>query len=268
MAKKASDILICIDAGHGMSRRGDTYKETPNIPGVGIIKEFEFNKAVAGYLEQALKRCGFRTLRTSTTDVDIPLPTRCAIANKAKADLFVSCHYNHSGQKHPGGRGAAGVETYYYYKLSSTSEAAKVARAVQNELIHSDIIKQPNRGVKTGDYQVLRETVMSAILIEYGFMDDEFQNYLEARAMLNPAWQKERAERTAMGICKHYKVPYVAPTSTSATQPAKELGMYRVFLNGKHIGSWKTQDYAVLEIATAVSVLKFGQKAEIVVEKI
>lgn len=264
----AKDYLICIDAGHGMGKRGDGYKETPNIPGVGIIKEFEFNKPTAGYLDQALKRCGFRTLRTSTTDVDVSLPFRTNLANKNKADIFISIHYNHSGKEHPGHPGANGVETYYLVGLPSNGDTARLAKTVHKYLTTSNILKQKDRGVKTNNYQVLRETNMPAILIEFGFMDDEGNGYKEAKAMINPLWQKERAEKVAMGVCEYFGVKYIAPgesTSKPVTpeKPASHT-LFRVVVDGKNIGAWSTTEYLLSAIEKEVK----NKPDKIVVEKV
>ena len=53
---------ISIDDGHGDETAG---KRTPKFADGTIMKENEFNKIVAGYLEVALKRCGFAVVQTS-----------------------------------------------------------------------------------------------------------------------------------------------------------------------------------------------------------
>lgn len=74
--------LVALDDGHGSTTPG---KRTPVIPELGrSIKENEFNKAVVNYLNQELKRCGFRTLLVADGDSDVPLSTRTKRANAAK----------------------------------------------------------------------------------------------------------------------------------------------------------------------------------------
>lgn len=220
--------LVVIDPGHGLNPTPTPGKRTPNIPGVGVIYEHEFNMGTAKKLADALKRCGFNTIITNPDSRDISLAERCRIANDNKADLFVSVHYNHSGQEHPGNPGAAGVETYYYSGISSNSESAKIARAVQSELIKGT--PQKDRGVKTANFYVLRNTAMPAILVEAGFMDDEFQGYKEAKAMRDPVWQQEVAEDIARGICQYfgvvYKPPIVAPPTIVPVMYVVQVGAY------------------------------------------
>lgn len=216
--------LIALDDGHGANTPG---KRTPSIPGMGVIKENEFNKAVVYYLDIELRRCGFRTMFTAPGDADPSLTTRCNRANSAGANLFVSCHYNAGG--------GSGVETFYYSGLSASSSAAKAAKAVQGELLHSNILKQKNRGVKKANFAVLRQTKMPAILIEYGFMDDP--GYHEAKLMRNKAWQKERAIQTAKGICKYFGVRYVGDISEQPKpKPEKpKPPMRRVLVDGEAV---------------------------------
>lgn len=91
--------LVCIDPGHGINTPG---KRTPVISELGrSIKEYEFNKPVAYYLRQELERCGFRTMLATVDDNDTPLRTRTNRANAAKADIYVSIHYN-AGKSLPG----------------------------------------------------------------------------------------------------------------------------------------------------------------------
>jgi hypothetical protein len=98
--------------------------------------------------------------------------------------------------------GGEGVETYYY---PGSVNGHKLANS-----IHEYVIKgtsQKDRGVKTANFHVLRETTMPACLIEFGFMDDPALR--EARLMINEVFQKECAVQTAQGICEYFEVKYV-----------------------------------------------------------
>lgn len=199
--------LIALDDGHGLSPNPTPGKRTPNIPGIGVIYENQFNRAVVNFLNVELKRCGFRTILVAPTDIDTPLEQRVAVANRNNADAYISVHYNAGG--------GSGIETYYY---PTSSKGERLAR-----LIHAQVIQgtsQKDRGVKTSNFYVLRKTSMPAALIEYGFMDDP--GLIEARRMINTAFQKECAVETAKGICQYFGVKYVP-----------ELPMQRVEVDGK-----------------------------------
>lgn len=206
--------LIALDDGHGANTPG---KRTPNIPGVGVIKENAFNKAVVNYLNQELKRCGFKTLLVAPTDEDTPLSTRTNRANAAKADIYVSVHYNAGG--------GSGVETYHY---PGSTKSRKLAQCIHEYVIQGT--KQKNRGVKTANFYVLKYTNMPAALVEYGFMDDP--SLREAKLMINKAFQQECARETAQGICEYFGVPYKGSSSGSTPpQPSKPVPMYDIYLD-------------------------------------
>ncbi|MFC7443393.1 N-acetylmuramoyl-L-alanine amidase family protein [Laceyella putida] len=206
--------LICLDDGHGSQTPG---KRTPAIPQLNgrMIRENEFNKAVVNFLDQELKRCGFQTLLVAPTDEDTPLTARTNLANRKGADLYISCHYNAGGGR--------GLETYYW---ATSSKGKRAATLIHNQLIKSGV-ERVNRGVKTANFHVLRETHMPAVLIEYGFMDDP--GLVEARQMIDPKVQKAFAVATAKGICEYFGVSYVPET------PAKPKPMYRMMVDGKFV---------------------------------
>ena len=84
--------LVALDDGHGLDTPGN---RSPFIPELGRqIQENEFNHAVKEKLKTALKRCGINYIDVSPERDDTPLATRVKRANDAKADIFVSIHYN------------------------------------------------------------------------------------------------------------------------------------------------------------------------------
>lgn len=94
-------FTLVIDAGHGGHDAG----------AMGAIsKEKDINLSVAlAFGRNVEQRCpDVKVIYTRKTDVFIPLDTRANIANRNKADLFVSIHTNAL----PGGHIARGVETY------------------------------------------------------------------------------------------------------------------------------------------------------------
>ena len=139
MVKK---MIIAIDNGHGVNTAG---KRTPPLPDTGrIIREWEFNYATAKKLGELLKYNGFNVLYVSDTDQDTPLRTRTNLSNQAKADLFISIHYNALN----GVWGThGGIETFYY---PYSKKGEEVAKLVQEELIKHTGLR--NRGVKNYNF--------------------------------------------------------------------------------------------------------------------
>lgn len=126
--------LIAIDDGHGMSTAG---KRTPVFPdgtkspetGKNFMHENEFNRAVKRYLDKHLRASGFKTILVAKGDEDVPLATRVARANNAKADLYVSIHANALTGKW-GTHG--GTETYVYM---GSKESERIGRIIHKHLI-------------------------------------------------------------------------------------------------------------------------------------
>lgn len=216
-------MLIAVDSGHGMETAG---KSTPPIPEAwfgkkkgAVIREKEFNKPTAEYLIKALERNGFKTINVSPGTKDVSLTERYTKANNAKADAFISKHYNASiGVWNR----ANGIETIV--SQHAGSESRRLANLVQNALVSES--NRSNRGVKTDMEQsginiaVLRNTTMPAILTESGFMD----NLAEAKTMLDPVYQKLDAEATCKGICNYFGVPYIdeIPSGKISRNSSKE----------------------------------------------
>lgn len=210
---QAKDLLVGIDDGHGPQTAG---KRTPYIAALGReIRENEFNKAVADLLEAELKRCGFRTLQTAPTDIDTPLTTRTNTANKAKADLLVSIHFNAMGNTFAYST-ARGFSVHIQEGLSNTSKSYKLAQLMIEELAKGT--PQVNRGIVKQNLAITRQSNMTAALVECGFMDDPD----EALLMINKAFQQEVARELTTAICRFFGVPYKgASDAPSATLPTK-----------------------------------------------
>ncbi|MBO4570754.1 MAG: N-acetylmuramoyl-L-alanine amidase [Bacteroidales bacterium] len=101
----AQDLMsvrtVVIDAGHGGKDPGTVY---------GSVKEKDINLEVALALGKKIKD-GYpdvKVIYTRTRDVFIPLVERGSIANRNKADLFISIHVNAGGK----GSTARGTETF------------------------------------------------------------------------------------------------------------------------------------------------------------
>ncbi|MCM8901337.1 N-acetylmuramoyl-L-alanine amidase [Caldicoprobacter algeriensis] len=215
---------IAIDNGHGLNTPG---KRTPTFPDGRQIREWEFNYPTAQKLKQVLERCGLETIMVSDTQEDTPLATRVSRANNAKADVFVSIHFN-AFKGEWGTHG--GVETHYY----PTSEKGKrLAQLVQAELAKATGLR--DRGIWASNFYVLRETKMPAILCECGFMD----NMEEAKLMLDENYQWTVAEAIGRGICAYLGVNYVPKPEPKKEEIAPEGKFYKV-----QVGAFKERKNA------------------------
>lgn len=175
-------MKIVLDAGHGPNTLG---KRTPD----GRLKEFQFNVRVAEEAKKLLVTDGHTILFTHEKDNDVPLAERVKLANRLRADLFVSIHANAYGTSF---NSANGIETYTYTNPLPASK--KLASFVHQSLLLATGRK--DRGVKKANFFILRETVMPAILIECGFMT----NREEAALLESERYRLSCARAVAFGI--------------------------------------------------------------------
>ncbi|MFP3939069.1 MAG: N-acetylmuramoyl-L-alanine amidase [Thermoanaerobaculia bacterium] len=107
---------IVIDPGHGGAETGAV--------GPGGHLEKELSLELARSLQARLReRLPVKVVLTRDEDASLPHDTRTAIANRNKADLFVSIHLNSSL-----GSTAHGAETYFLSMEASDDRAARAAR--------------------------------------------------------------------------------------------------------------------------------------------
>ncbi|HEY4831056.1 MAG TPA: N-acetylmuramoyl-L-alanine amidase [Waddliaceae bacterium] len=183
--------LIVIDAGHGGQDLGTQSLLEPKT------QEKHLTLTTSLMLNQYLKNLGYQTILTRAEDFFVPLDLRSAFANSNKASLFVSVHYNSAPSTQ-----AEGVEVYYYQsdKDKTRSDKSKqLAEKVLNRVITNT--KAKSRGVKHGNFAVIRETKMPAILVEGGFVTND----RELRNLRNLEYLKKIAESIAQGINDYLK---------------------------------------------------------------
>lgn len=204
--KSAGQVkTIVIDAGHGGAKPGAIGKKS---------KEKDLTLSMALKLGKLIEDnySDVKVIYTRTTDIDITLAERARLANKAKADLFLSIHCNSWANSTP-----TGVETYVMglsqskanmdvakkenadilleenYKDNSdyqgfdpnSPESYVMFAMYQNAYLdrsldfagmiqeqYKNSIKTINRGVKQAEIFVLYKTAMPAILTEVGFISN------------------------------------------------------------------------------------------------
>lgn len=213
---------IVIDAGHGGN--------DPGAIGRTGLREKDVNLDIAKRLAQLLKSDGASVVLTRSIDRFIPLSQRVEIANRSKADLFISIHSNASRV-----RRLNGFEVYYIsWKVDDSKRALTAARnsipdflstnsfynsSLNLKTIVWDMIYADNRaeaielsraicrsvdcnldaevlGVKNANFEVLRGTQMPAVLIETGFVS----NYEEERMLKNSYYRQKIAESISEAI--------------------------------------------------------------------
>jgi len=175
---------IVIDPGHGGEDFG-TYSNTrPRY------HEKYLTLATARMLKEQLQKMGYRVSLSRDKDVFVSLPKRLHFAKHKRATMFVSIHFNSAPNIE-----AQGLEVFYYHSQTQVnrSDASQLlAESILSNVQHST--HAHSRGVKHGNFAVVRDSKIPAILIEGGFLTnlEELDN-LKSVAYL---------ERIAHGIAK------------------------------------------------------------------
>ena len=197
--------VIVVDAGHG--------GKDPGCIGKGGTREKDIVLSVAKKLKNKLDSNGFKTYLTRDGDKYLKLADRAAIAEKRKADLFISLHANANPS-----RKMKGFSIYTLSEKASDEEAKKLAEAenaadkigvegftefeenirialssLQQHAVaemseeyatgcaksfkHASIEQQPGPDVRHAPFAVLRSTVPGALL-ELGHLSNAAEEKL------------------------------------------------------------------------------------------
>ncbi len=208
--KDTTSFTVVINAGHGGKDPGclgSKAKEKDVALSVAL--------KVGNYIKENMK--DVKVIYTRSTDVFVELDERTAIANRNKADLFISVHCNAADNK-----AVFGSETYTigmhktegnldvamrenavilkednhkekyqfdpysiisYIKMSnfqSANQTKSIDFATKVQKQFQERVNRENRGVKQSGFLVLWKTAMPAALIEIGFLTNATeQEYLK-----------------------------------------------------------------------------------------
>ncbi len=149
---------IVIDPGHGGKDYGTT--------GIGGTLEKNITMETATRLYNKLKDAGADVILTRYHDQYVSLPLRVLTSTRTDADAFISIHYDSFTDGAP-----EGATTFFYHPWQKDL-------AVN---IHSSVIQKTNihdRGVRKGDYYVIRENHQNAVLVELGFLSNPSEELL------------------------------------------------------------------------------------------
>lgn len=252
MAKK----IIALDAGHGMKTAGKCCLKSIDP---AETREWWLNDRIMDMVQEQLAAYDCSVLRVDdTTGVnDISLYNRVQAANKARADIYVSGHHNAGINGGSGG----GTVVYYYNNAEMRAKAQRLYDAVVGS---TGLAGNRSSKVAVGNYYVIRNTEMPALLIENGFMDSTH----DTPVILTAA----HAEKTAKGIVDFlvaelglYKTDNSAQDTLAPVQDKDQLPYTTVNKGdtlsgiGRKLGvDWK--DIAAVNGMSAPYTLHIGQK--------
>ncbi len=229
--KPVLGFTILIDPGHGGEDNGAESKIFIKKGKWKPVKEKDIALSLAKKIHYELGKRKFNSYLTRSVDRTVTLAERADLAEKIKADIFISVHVNSSRKNQP-----RGFETYYLnnHKDSVVKKVEDIEnknlrgeeliinnilmdlvidRTVKSSKslavnVHSEILglvgkryRLKDRGVKPGLFYVLALTKRPAILLEVGFLS----NSRELRKIMGTTFQKRYARAVAIGIEKYIK---------------------------------------------------------------
>lgn len=180
---------VFIDAGHG--------GKDPGAVANGL-QEKNLTLAIALKVQRLLTAQGIEVVMSRTTDKFLELREISSLANSSGADVFTSIHINSATPA------AYGIETFYY---PNRAISKPVAESVQREVIKTT--GAYNRGVRTEDFHVVRETKMPSALVECGFIT----NKQESIKMNTNSYQELLANGIVNGITNYLNTNISLPST-------------------------------------------------------
>jgi len=131
---------------------------------------------------------GVEVRLTRESDTDVSLSQRARMANQWGADFFLSIHVNAGG--------GTGWESYRFPSVPART-------VTYQDIIHAEVIREvqvTDRGKKTANFVVLRETAMPALLTENLFID----NAQDAARLKDAAFREKLARGHVAGLAKAF----------------------------------------------------------------
>lgn len=241
-------ITILIDPGHGGEEDGAVATTVGENP-PRIIKEKDIALDISKRIYEKLKKENYSVFLTRSVDRTVTLAERAAIAEKTKADLFISVHINSSSEA-----GAVGFETYYLdnhddvaiKKVEKTENIQNAGESVLVQQILIDLVveqtvktskplaiqihsrlketvgkkyKVTSRGVKPGLFYVLALSKRPGVLLEVGFISTQ----KERVRMMNPQFQDEYAKAVVEGVKQYIKSQKKSPRKEGLKSAIRRL---------------------------------------------
>lgn len=224
--------LVILDDGHGNNTAG---KRSPQMEDGTVMKENSFNRDVVAKLQEQLEYNNIDVYLTAPELEDVPLATRSARANAKYREyvglygkdgfkcVFISVHAN----AYKGTFGSWGGIDTFYYKHTKTGD--KFAEIVQKHLVKGSPLR--DRGTKPCNFHVTRETIMTAVLVELGFMDSEH----DIKFLLDDGYRSECARELLEAICEYFNVVYMIKKPKPKTRSIFKVSVGAFGSHGKAV---------------------------------
>jgi len=186
---------IVVDAGHGGRDDG--------CSGVGGTKESEINLKISKTLKSYLETLGIKVVMTRMdgnglyeANVDnykvSDMKKRIEIINEAKPDMVISIHCNSFSDS-----SQQGAQTFF----QESDEISKgFADSIQSQLISQ--LDNARNAPNKGDYYLLKESKLPAVLIECGYLSNPQEELL----LTTTNYQNRIAYAIMCGVVKYFEL--------------------------------------------------------------
>ena len=153
-----NDIVIVVDPGHGGQDAGGHANET---------SEKDVALSIAKDIKKVGEKMGIKVILTRTGDQGVSLEDRLSIANRIKADLFLSIHLNYD----PENASNSGIDILVSDKNKEFEKSNRIAEQLQNALSLLGTLKV--NPIKNSDFYVLSRSAIPATILELGFLSNK-----------------------------------------------------------------------------------------------
>ena len=189
-----SGLTVCVDPGHGGYDGGAVGRDS------GVMEK-TVNLRLAQEVEKQLLSAGAHVILTRDRDTALAdegkerkrRDLRARVNAAQDADVFLSLHMN----EYPD-RSQSGPQVFY---TAGDERSRLLAGAIQQSM--NDLLSPARpRSAHTGDYFVLRESALPAVLIECGFLS----NAAEEQKLLTDEYRAKVAESIVKGLTEYLRL--------------------------------------------------------------
>jgi N-acetylmuramoyl-L-alanine amidase len=238
--------VVAVDAGHG--------GEDAGAQGPRVLEKSVTLAVAKALVDELNAGQGVRGVLTRDGDYFIPLRERYRIAERMKADLFISIHANSSKRR----GGGSGSEVYFLSLRGASDQAdadladlenaadlvGGVPQQAEDDLVNilydvkrSSALQQSQllaetllghvgedrrlqvRGVKQAGFVVLKSVEFPSVLVETAFIN----NPTEAKLLRDPVFQKKMGKQLAEGVRKYFQRAGIGMMEAEEEMPGPPL---------------------------------------------
>lgn len=175
------NTVVVLNPGHGG-------EDTGALSNDYYYYEKDITLATAKVIQETLEAAGCTVILTRDSDVTESLDEICEDSISNQADFFFSLHYDSTDYMND----ASGTTTYYYYEKNQG-----LAETINQSFAYS--LPLENRGVEVGNYQVLRQNTRPALLLELGYMNNDY----DFATFVTEYYQQQVADALLEGITEY-----------------------------------------------------------------